>query len=132
MDIDLDGVKLEVIQTLQRVEGRLQFVRPKANDFERTVSLPSICVEALRAHRKQQSAERSDRWDGWEEHGLVFSSRRGTPMEQDNFGRSWEATRKAASLGDMRLLSRPEARCRDCSRSVSPGRSPNPPCRSLG
>ncbi|PKW17621.1 hypothetical protein [Saccharopolyspora spinosa] len=29
-------------------------------------------------------------------------------------------------------LSRPGARCRDCSRSVSPGRSPNPPCRSLG
>jgi hypothetical protein len=25
-------------------------------------------------------------------------------------------------------LSRPGARCRDCSRSVSPGRSPNPPC----
>ncbi|MBN9743336.1 hypothetical protein DMP23_19870 [Amycolatopsis sp. A1MSW2902] len=29
-------------------------------------------------------------------------------------------------------LSRPGVRCRDCSRSVSPGRSPNPPCRSLG
>jgi transposase len=28
-------------------------------------------------------------------------------------------------------LSRPGARCRDCSRSVSPGRSPNPPCGSL-
>jgi hypothetical protein len=26
-------------------------------------------------------------------------------------------------------LSRPGARCRGCSRSVSPGRSPNPPCR---
>ena len=30
-----------------------------------------------------------------------------------------------------RLLSRPGARCRDCSRSVSPGRSPNPPCEFL-
>ncbi|WP_370651634.1 tyrosine-type recombinase/integrase [Frankia sp. Cj3] len=30
------------------------------------------------------------------------------------------------------LLSRPGARCRDCSRPVSPSRSPNPPCRSLG
>jgi integrase len=61
VDIDLGGTKLEVIQTLQRVEGRLQFVRPKTNDSERTVPLPSICVEALRAHRKQQFAERSDR-----------------------------------------------------------------------
>jgi hypothetical protein len=30
-----------------------------------------------------------------------------------------------------RLLSRPGARCRNCFRSVSPGRSPNPPRRSL-
>ena len=29
------------------------------------------------------------------------------------------------------LLSRPGARCRCCHRSVSPGRSPNPPCASL-
>ena len=29
------------------------------------------------------------------------------------------------------LLSRPGARCRNCFRSVSLGRSPNPPCRSL-
>jgi hypothetical protein len=28
-------------------------------------------------------------------------------------------------------LSRPGARCRCCHRSVSPGRSPNPPCGSL-
>ena len=28
-------------------------------------------------------------------------------------------------------LSRPGARCRCCRRSVSPGRSPNPPCGSL-
>jgi hypothetical protein len=29
-----------------------------------------------------------------------------------------------------RQLSRPGARFRDCSRAVSPGRSPNPPCAS--
>lgn len=37
-----------------------------------------------------------------------------------------------AGLRRIRLLSRPGARCRDCSRSVSPDRSPNPPYRSLG
>lgn len=42
-------------------------------------------------------------------------------------------------FGSMRMnqimpawLSRPGARCRNCFRSVSPGRSPNPPCRSPG
>ena len=41
--------------------------------------------------------------------------------------------RAAGALGaNWTLLSRPGARCRRCCRSVSPGRSPNPPCRSLG
>jgi integrase len=102
-DIDLDGEKLEVVQTLQRVAGRLQFVRPKTEDSERTVPLPSICVEALREHRRRQFAERSDRWPDWEDHGLVFPSRRGTPMEPDNLRRSWGAIRKSAGLGDMRF-----------------------------
>ncbi|MEU8247912.1 site-specific integrase [Nonomuraea sp. NPDC048916] len=43
-DIDLDAAKLEVVQSLQRVAGRLQFVRPKTSDSERTVPLPPICV----------------------------------------------------------------------------------------
>ncbi|GAA4236732.1 integrase [Streptosporangium album] len=88
-----------------RKDGRYGYAAfvPKANDSERTVPLPSICVEALRAHRKQQFAERSDRWNDWEEHGLVFPSRRGTPMEPDNLRRSWGAIRKTAGLGDMRF-----------------------------
>jgi integrase len=102
-DVDLDGEKLEVVQTLQRVSGRLQFVRPKTEDSERTVPLPSICVEALREHRRRQFAERSDRWPDWEDHGLVFPSLRGTPMEPDNLRRSWGAIRKTAGLGDMRF-----------------------------
>ncbi|MEU7939502.1 site-specific integrase [Microbispora bryophytorum] len=102
-DVDLDGAKLEVVQTLQRVAGRLQFVRPKTEDSARTVPLPPICVEALREHRRRQFAERSDRWPDWEDHGLVFPSLRGTPMEPDNLRRSWGAIRKAAGLGDMRF-----------------------------
>src|ERR1022692_1235624 len=70
-DIDLDGEKLEVVQTLQRVGGRLRFVRPKTDDSERTVPLPPFCVEALREHKKRQFAERSEAWPDWDEHGLV-------------------------------------------------------------
>lgn len=102
-DVDLDGAKLEVVQTLQRVGGRLQFVRPKTEDSARTIPLPPICVEALREHRRRQFAERSDRWPDWEDHGLVFPSLRGTPMEPDNLRRSWAAIRKAAGLGEMRF-----------------------------
>ncbi|MGW2147192.1 tyrosine-type recombinase/integrase [Nonomuraea bangladeshensis] len=102
-DVDLEAGKLEVVQSLQRVAGRLQFVRPKTSDSERTVPLPRICMEALREHRRKQFAERSDRWGEWTEHGLVFPSHCGTPMEPDNLRRSWGAIRKAAGLGEMRF-----------------------------
>ncbi|GAA3115571.1 tyrosine-type recombinase/integrase [Nonomuraea salmonea] len=102
-DVDLEVDKLEVVQSLQRVAGRLQFVRPKTSGSERTVPLPPICVEALKEHRKKQFVERSDRWEEWKEHGLVFPSRCGTPMEPDNIRRSWGAIRKSTGLGDMRF-----------------------------
>jgi integrase len=47
-DVDLDGEKLEVVQTLQRVRGALHLVPPKTDDSARTVPLPLPCLEALR------------------------------------------------------------------------------------
>ncbi|MFI6704923.1 tyrosine-type recombinase/integrase [Nonomuraea sp. NPDC050478] len=82
-DVDLDAGTSEVVQTLQRVDGELRFVRPKTENSERTIPLPEIGVDALKEHRRQQFAERSDAWPGWEDHGLVFPSRRETPMEPD-------------------------------------------------
>jgi integrase len=102
-DVDLDGAKLEVVQTLQRVAGSLRLVPPKTDDSARTVPLPPVCVEALREHRKRQFAERATAWPDWEDHGLVFPSRRGTPMEPDNLRRSWAAIRDSAGLGATRF-----------------------------
>jgi len=75
-DIDLDGEKLEVVQTLQRIGGQLRFVGPKTEDSARTVPLPPFRVNALREHRKHQFTERSLAWPEWDDHGLVFPSRR--------------------------------------------------------
>jgi len=102
-DVDLDGGKLEVVHTLQRVGGALQLVPPKTEGSRRTVPLPSVCVEALREHKRRQFRERSDAWPDWEDHGLVFPSRRGTPMEPDNLRRSWSVIRAAAGLPGVRF-----------------------------
>lgn len=102
-DIDLDGGRLEVVNTLQRVGGALRLVPPKTEDSSRTVPLPDICVNALRAHRKRQFVERSDAVPDWDEQGLVFPSRRGTPLEPDSLRRSWAPLRKAAGLDEIRF-----------------------------
>lgn len=102
-DLDLDGGKLEVVHTLQRVGGSLRLVAPKTEDSSRTVPLPEICVDALRQHLARQEVEVSQTGSAWEDHGLVFPSRRGTPMEPDNLRRSWSVIRDQASLSHVRL-----------------------------
>ena len=56
----------------------------------RTVPLPLPCVDALREHLAQQQNERAEAESDWEDHGLVFPSRRGTPMEPDNLRPLWD------------------------------------------
>ncbi|GAA4899888.1 tyrosine-type recombinase/integrase [Streptomonospora salina] len=102
-DVDLDAGQLEIVHTLQRVNGSLRLVPPKTDDSSRTVPLPGLCVQALRDHRKRQFAERSDAWPDWEEQGLVFPSRRGTPLEPDNLRRTWEPLRRKAGLDGVRF-----------------------------
>ena len=101
-DVDLDVGKLEVVNNLQRVGGALRLVPPKTEDSAWTVPLPPMCLEALRTHEQRQAAERSEAPD-WEDHGFVFPSRRGTPMEPDNLRRSWYQIRRAAGLGTARF-----------------------------
>jgi integrase len=102
-DVDLDSGTLEVVQTLQRIEGELRFVRPKTDDSERTIPLPGLCVQALKDHRERQKTERAHAGVDWQEHGLIFPSRIGTPMEPDNLRRSWGRIRTAVGLDEVRL-----------------------------
>jgi integrase len=57
-DVDLDKRTLTVIQTVQRVNGKLQFLEPKTQRSRRTINIPETVAAALRLHRKRQSEER--------------------------------------------------------------------------
>ncbi len=99
----IGNAALEVRQALQRIGGELRFVPPKTADSVRTIPLPNLCVVALCEHRVMQDREAADAWPNWREHGLVFPSRIGTPMEPDNLRRSWGRIREAAGLDGVRL-----------------------------
>ncbi|MFD8223937.1 hypothetical protein ACFV16_07165 [Streptomyces massasporeus] len=55
-------------------------------------------VKALTEHRERQAQERAAAGMRWKEHGLVFTSRIGTPREPDNLRRSWDPLRKRLGL----------------------------------
>jgi integrase len=102
-DVDLGSRQLHVRRALQRVGGKLQMVEPKTGSSLRTVVLPKLAVRYLREHRKRQNAERLALGDAWREHGLVFASSVGTPIEPRNVNRRWNELRAKAGLDWLRL-----------------------------
>ncbi|MEU0990728.1 site-specific integrase [Streptomyces sp. NPDC005953] len=104
-DVDLHTGVLTVRQALQRVGGELLIVPPKTQRSARRVALPSECVTALRAQRAQQIADRKATGDAWKgtAHGLVFTTRNGTPIEPRNLNRSFEALSIRAKIRRVRF-----------------------------
>ena len=102
-DVDLGSRQLHVRRALQRVGGKLQMVEPKTGSSVRTVVLPKIAVRYLREHKKRQNGERLALGDAWREHGLVFASSVGTPIEPRNVNRRWDELRAKAGLDWLRL-----------------------------
>jgi integrase len=71
----------------------------KTEKSRRTLALPQLCVEALRQHRKRQAEERLRAGEVWQDHGLVFASRVGTPLTATNVIRAFHLITKKAGLG---------------------------------
>ena len=102
-DIDFGSRQLRVCRAMQRVGGKLQVVEPKTGSSRRTVVLPRLAVRHLQEHRKRQDAERQALGEAWREHGLVFASSVGTPVEPRNVNRRWDELRRRAGLDWLRL-----------------------------
>jgi integrase len=102
-DIDLRSRQLHVRRAMQRVDGKLQIAEPKTSSARRTVVLSHFAVRHLQEHKKRQAAERLALGDAWREHGLVFASTIGTPIEPRNVNRRWDELRQRADLDGLRL-----------------------------
>ena len=88
---------------MQRADGQLRIVAPKTSTSRRTVVLPRLAAQHLREHRKRQNAQRLALGEAWREHGLVFASTIGTPIEPRNINRRWDELRERAGLDGLRL-----------------------------
>jgi integrase len=67
----------------------------KTEKSRRTLALPRRCVEALRQHWEQQERDRLRAGELWQEHGLVFASRVGTPLSANNVIRALRIVTKS-------------------------------------
>ena len=71
----------------------------KTAKSRRTLALPQAAVLALREHRKRQAEDRLAAGALWQDHGLVFASAVGTPLDAANVRREFRKITEAAGLG---------------------------------
>lgn len=105
-DMDLgDKATLRVTRQLQRMRGGsgLRFTTPKSGKG-RAVRLPKRAVEALKAYRARQAAEKLKAGSLYGNEGLVFATEVGTPLELSNIDRrSFKPLLEKAGLPDIRF-----------------------------
>jgi integrase len=61
----------------------------KTRKSRRTLALPRRCIDALHRQRAAQEVERRAAGEGWREHGLVFASKVGTPLDPSHVRRDF-------------------------------------------
>ncbi len=72
----------------------------KTEKSRRTLGLPQMAVDALKAHLHRQQEERHAAGEEWSDQGLVFASRTGTALDAANVRREFKAACKAAKIGE--------------------------------
>jgi integrase len=85
--VDLETGKLQVVASLQRAEKGWTLGEPKTARSRRQIALSPMAVEALRARRTAQFAERLAAGSGWQHADLVFSTTVGTAFDPVNVNR---------------------------------------------
>ncbi|MGI8330398.1 site-specific integrase [Actinomadura scrupuli] len=72
----------------------------KTKKSRRTLELPAEAARALTKHRKRQGIQRVRTGEAWQEHGLVFCSQVGTPLDAHNVRRTFKSITKSAGIGE--------------------------------
>ena len=97
-DVDLDAGTLVVNQTLQDSAGQLLVTPPKTVKSRRSITLPGIVVDALRAHRAEQAKKTLARERNWVDSDYVLAAPHGGPWRPQNFDRIWRVFKKKQGL----------------------------------
>lgn len=101
-EVDFEERRIRVVRSLCRVKGikGWQLTPPKTKNARRSVPLPPVAMWELRAWRKKQAEERLAIGPEWQDHGFVFTTPTGAPLDGGNlYDRSFRWVMAEAGLG---------------------------------
>ena len=89
-------------RALEQTKEGLRFKEPKSKRSRRTVSVPSLTLEALKRHRTEQRKQRLRIGPAYQDSGLICAAPDGAPWKPDNLTTAFLKLAKRAGLGDLR------------------------------
>ena len=104
-DIDMTTGTMQVRRTVSRVKGQSQLdFGPTKSDYSRRASfIPPNIFAALQVHWAAQELERAGAGTNWQDHGLVFTTSTGRPIEPSGVNRLFATVTKRAGIGHERV-----------------------------
>jgi len=98
-DLEVDRLRVQRSLTRQGVKG-WELTEPKTARGRRTVVLPPMVLDALQGQRTRQAEKRLKAGPHWTDHGLIFTTPLGEPLEQTNiYQRNFRPILEKAELG---------------------------------
>jgi integrase len=97
--VDFDSGELYVDHQIQRAGKQILHRETKTEESDDFLPLPELCLRALRMRQAQQDGDRKAAGDLWQDaHGLVFTTKYGTPIEPGNLTRMFALRARRAGL----------------------------------
>jgi integrase len=102
-DVDLATGRIAIRNTLVMVDGKPAMAEPKTAKGRRSLTVAPQVLEAVRAHRAHQAAERLSWGVDYTDSGLVITAEDGRPMHPETLSGLFVRLAKRAGLPPIRL-----------------------------
>lgn len=97
--VDFEAGEIYVDHQIQRASREILHRETKTEDSDDFLPLPDVCRTALVMRRAQQNADRKAAGDLWQDrHGLIFTTKYGTPIEPGNLTRMFALRARRAGI----------------------------------
>lgn len=102
-DVDLNAKTLTVVQARVIAEGQVVIEEPKSHNGKRTLPLDAALVDALKALKARQAAEKLAAGQAYQASGYVVTDELGAPVHPEWYSDEFARLLKRAELRKIRL-----------------------------
>jgi hypothetical protein len=107
-DVDIEPLTRDEAPDAGTIEVGWHFtrrkgVKPGQGNAKLVLALPAPLLARLRAHRRDQAAERLTAGASWQDWDLVFCTPTGTPVDSRDHWEDWHALLKEAGVREARV-----------------------------